>query len=51
MMNTRMSDKENREDISNVFRLFDEDTSGSFTLINLHRAAKELGETMTYNKL
>ena len=32
MMTARMSDKDTREDISKVFRLFDDDTSGSITL-------------------
>ena len=44
MMTARMSDKDTREDISKVFRLFDDDTSGSITLRNLRRVAKELGE-------
>ena len=47
MMTARMSDKDTREDIAKVFRLFDDDTSGSITLRNLRRVAKELGETMT----
>ena len=42
MMTARMSDKDTREDISKVFRLFDDDTSGSITLRNLRRVAKEL---------
>ena len=51
MMTARMSDKDTREDISKVFRLFDDDTSGSITLRNLRRVAKELGETMTAEEL
>ena len=51
MMTARMSDKDTREDISKVFRLFDDDTSGSITLRNLRRVAKELGETMTDEEL
>merc|ERR1712093_495007 len=47
MMTARMSDKDTREDIQKVFRLFDDDTSGSITLRNLRRVAKELGETMS----
>ena len=47
MMTARMSDKDTREDIAKVFRLFDDDTSGSITLRNLRRVAKELGETMS----
>ena len=51
MMTARMSDKDTREDISKVFRLFDDDTSGSITLRNLRRVAKELGETMSGDEL
>jgi Ca2+-binding EF-hand superfamily protein len=47
MMTARMSDKDSRDDISKVFRLFDDDNSGVITLRNLRRVAKELGETMT----
>jgi centrin-1 len=47
MMTARMSDKDSRDDISKVFRLFDDDSSGVITLRNLRRVAKELGETMT----
>ena len=47
MMTARMSDKDTREDISKVFRLFDDDNTGTITLRNLRRVARELGETMT----
>lgn len=51
MMTARMSDKDTREDIDKVFRLFDDDCTGSITLRNLRRVAKELGETMTDEEL
>ena len=51
MMTARMSDKDTREDIAKVFRHFDDDNSGSITLRNLRRVAKELGETMTDEEL
>ena len=35
MMTARMSDKDTREDISKVFRLFDDDQTGQITLKNL----------------
>ena len=47
MMTARMSDKDTREDISKVFRLFDDDETGKITFKNLKRVAKELGENMT----
>jgi centrin-1 len=34
-----------------VFRLFDDDNTGSITLKNLKRVARELGETMTDEEL
>ena len=51
MMTARMGDRDSREEIIKVFRLFDDDTSGSITLRNLRRVAKELGETMTDEEL
>ena len=51
MMTARMSDKDTREDINKVFRLFDDDKSGFISLKNLRRVAKELGETMTEEEL
>ena len=51
MMTARMSDKDTREDVSKVFRLFDDDSTGTITLRNLRRVARELGETMTDEEL
>ena len=51
MMTARMSDKDTREDINKVFRLFDDDNTGQVTLKNLRRVARELGETMTEEEL
>ena len=51
MMTARMSDKDTREDISKVFRLFDDDGTGLITIKNLRRVARELGETMTEEEL
>lgn len=51
MMTARMSDKDTREDIDKVFKLFDDEKLGHITIKNLRRVAKELGETMDDNEL
>ena len=51
MMTARMSDKDSKEDISKVFKLFDDDRSEYITLNNLRRVARELGETMYDSEL
>ena len=51
MMTARMSDKDSREDIQKVFKLFDDDRSNSITIHNLRRVARELGETMDDSEL
>ena len=51
MMTARMSDKDTREDINKVFRLFDDDKTGFISIKNLRRVARELGETMTDEEL
>ena len=50
-MTARMSDKDTREDINKVFRLFDEDNTGFITIKNLRRVAKELGENISEEEL
>jgi centrin-1 len=51
LMTARMSDRDTKEDIRKVFRIFDEDNKGSITKKSLMRVAKELGETMDENEL
>ena len=51
MMTARMSDKDSREDIQKVFKLFDDDRSNSINIHNLRRVARELGETMDDSEL
>ncbi len=46
LMTARMSEKDSKEDIKKVFRLFDEDNTGYITTNNLKRIAKDLGENM-----
>ena len=51
MMTARISDKDTREDINKVFRLFDEDNTGSISVKNLRKIVKELGETLSEEEL
>ena len=51
LMTARISDKDTREDINKVFRLFDEDNTGSISVKNLRKIAKELGETLSEEEL
>lgn len=51
MMTAKIGDKDTKEDISKVFKLFDTENKGSITIRDLKRVAKELGETMTEAEL
>lgn len=51
MMTARMSDRDTREDINKVFRLFDEENTQTITIKNLRKVARELGETMSDEEL
>merc|ERR1711871_1403741 len=51
MMTARMGDRDSREEIVKVFRLFDDDETGNISFRNLKRVAKELGENMTDEEL
>ena len=51
IITSRKSDKDTQEDISKVFRFFDDDISGSITLRYLLTVANELVETMTDEEL
>merc|ERR1712193_264283 len=46
MINARMGDRDSREEIIKVFRLFDDDETGKISFKNLKRVAQELGENM-----
>merc|ERR1711971_145478 len=46
MMTGKMGEKDSREDIEKVFKLFDDDSSSKITFKNLARVAEELGETI-----
>eukprot|EP01069_Polyplicarium_translucidae_P001504 Polyplicarium_translucidae@DN1690_c0_g1_i2.p3 len=48
---SKLGDKESREGIQKIFNLFDDDKSGTITLKNLKRVARELGESMTDEEL
>lgn len=45
------SEKDEKEEILKAFKLFDDDDTGSITLNNIKRVAKELGENLTDDEL
>jgi len=47
VMSTRMGDRDSKEEIMKVFKLFDEDNSGYITFRNLKRICQELGENLS----
>ncbi|KAG2446947.1 hypothetical protein HYH02_008101 [Chlamydomonas schloesseri] len=51
MMTAKMGERDSREEILKAFRLFDDDNSGSITIKDLRRVAKELGENLTEEEL
>ena len=51
MMQTKMGERDSREEIIKAFRLFDDDDTGKISFLNLKRVAKELGESITDEEL
>ena len=51
MMTGKMGEKDTKEEILKVFKLFDDDNTGKISFKNLKRVAKELGENMTEEEL
>merc|ERR1712167_252252 len=51
MMTAKMGEKDSREDIEKVFKLFDDDSSTKITFKNLARVAEELGESIDDEEL
>merc|ERR1712010_47581 len=47
MMTARVGDKNSREEKEKLFKLFDDDNTGSITFANVKRVAGELGENMS----
>merc|ERR1719401_265929 len=51
VMAVKMRTRDPKEEAVKAFRLFDDDETGSISLKNLRRVAKELGENMTDDEL
>jgi len=51
VMATKMHARDPKEEAIKAFRLFDDDETGTISLKNLRRVAKELGENMTDDEL
>ena len=51
MMTGKMGEKDSREDVVKVFKLFDDDNTGKITLRNIRRVSQELGETIDDDEL
>lgn len=51
MMTARISDKNTKEDLERVFKLFDEDRTGEISVENLKKVARELGEDISEEEL
>ena len=46
VMTAKITDKNTKEEIDRVFKLFDKDRNGTLEADDLHRVCKELGEDM-----
>merc|ERR1711915_580458 len=51
MMTGKMGEKDTREDIEKVFKLFDDDNTNKISLRNLRRVAQEPGENIDEEEL
>lgn len=47
----KLGDRETHEGINRIFDLFDDDKTGTISLMNLKRVTKELGETLSLEEL
>merc|ERR1712031_66032 len=51
MMEQKILNKDQKDDLLKAFALFDDDKTGTISLTNLKRVAKELGETLSEDDL
>ncbi|XP_075807172.1 centrin-4 [Microtus pennsylvanicus] len=51
IMSVKMNEKDEKEEMLKAFKLFDDDATGTISLNNIKRVAKELGENLTEEEL
>merc|ERR1712087_368778 len=51
MMTAKMGANDTREELTKVYKMFDDDNTGKISFQNLRRVAKELGENLTDEEL
>ena len=50
-ISNKLGNRETRDGINKIFDLFDDDKTGTISIANIRRVAKELGETMNFEEL
>ena len=51
LMTSKFGEKDNKDDIKKIFRLFEEENTGYISIANLKRVSKEIGENMDDTEL
>lgn len=50
-MTSRISNRDNRDNIAKIFNLYDDEKTGSISVKNLRRVAQDLGENISEDEL